>query len=234
MEKPLETDDREVLQLSADLLGNTPHRTRHVVEVRGAELRLRREDGLPLWQTATARERASASSGPLARAKALDCRTGHCRATASTTDGILSSRHEHFSAMLRSGLARPQAGLRGGLRIAAARRRGEDHRAESGRALGSCHTPARRQRARLVERRCRGRIRSLRDQFELLDDVPEIFAHWLRLVTAFDVKGKEAHDARLVAVMRAHRIGHLLTFDMRDFASFTDIAVVYPTELAPS
>ncbi len=60
MEKTLETDDRGVLQLSADLLGNTPPRTRYVVEVRGAELRLRREDGLPLWQTATARERASA------------------------------------------------------------------------------------------------------------------------------------------------------------------------------
>ena len=39
------------------------------------------------------------------------------------------------------------------------------------------------------------------------------------------------HDARLVAVMLSHGVTHLLTFNTGDFASFTNISLVHPSDL---
>jgi predicted nucleic acid-binding protein len=55
--------------------------------------------------------------------------------------------------------------------------------------------------------------------------------HWLTLVAQHDIKGRRTHDARLVAVMLAHRVTHLLTFNTGDFASFTNISLVHPSDL---
>ena len=40
------------------------------------------------------------------------------------------------------------------------------------------------------------------------------------------MKGKEAHDARIVAAMLAHRVSNLLTFNMGDFKRYTQITSV--------
>jgi hypothetical protein len=54
--------------------------------------------------------------------------------------------------------------------------------------------------------------------FTLLPEVQDVFPEWQRLVVAHDVKGKNSHDARLVAAMRFHAVGQILTFNGSDFA----------------
>lgn len=62
----------------------------------------------------------------------------------------------------------------------------------------------------------------------LLRDERKVFEHWQELVIEHDVKGKQVHDARLVAAMRRHAISHLLTFNGPDFARYSGIRVVEP------
>ena len=71
-------------------------------------------------------------------------------------------------------------------------------------------------------------VTRLLDQFPILVDRPEVFAHWLQIVRSHGVKGRKVHDARLVAIMRAHGVSHLLTFNVDDFKGHLDIASVHP------
>ena len=70
------------------------------------------------------------------------------------------------------------------------------------------------------------------EKFPLLQEAPEIFLQWVRLVETIPVTGKRVHDARLVAVLKTHGVDHLLTFNSGDFALFTDISIVDPRRLA--
>jgi predicted nucleic acid-binding protein len=45
------------------------------------------------------------------------------------------------------------------------------------------------------------------------------------------VVGKQAHDARLVAVTLVHGITHLLTFNTDDFKRYDEITVVNPKDI---
>jgi predicted nucleic acid-binding protein len=45
---------------------------------------------------------------------------------------------------------------------------------------------------------------------------------------AHNIAGKPAHDARLVAAMRAHGLTAILTFDPNVFARFPGIQVIVP------
>jgi len=74
---------------------------------------------------------------------------------------------------------------------------------------------------------------SLKTHFFLLDDVPALFAEWERIVLGMQVVGKNAHDARLVAAMRIHKLTHLLTFNEKDFQRF-GIGLLMPTVVAAS
>jgi predicted nucleic acid-binding protein len=60
-------------------------------------------------------------------------------------------------------------------------------------------------------------IHGLRDQFPLLNETPDILDRWLELVDHFQVAGKRTHDARLAALLLAHGIRQLLTFNTADF-----------------
>jgi len=73
---------------------------------------------------------------------------------------------------------------------------------------------------------------TLLDPFPVIDDTPDLFAEWRALVVAHDCKGKVAHDARIVAAMNTHRIQHLLTFNVADFARFPGIVVLDPHAVA--
>jgi predicted nucleic acid-binding protein len=68
-------------------------------------------------------------------------------------------------------------------------------------------------------------------RFPLAVDTPAIYIHWRQLVVAAGVSGVMAHDARLVAVMLAHGISHLLTFDKDDFKRFSAITAVHPKDV---
>ncbi len=67
--------------------------------------------------------------------------------------------------------------------------------------------------------------------FKLLDDRAEIYSEWRRLVVSHEVKGKAAHDARLVAAMAVHGVEAVLTFNTSDFARYRDIVVLDPGAL---
>ena len=67
--------------------------------------------------------------------------------------------------------------------------------------------------------------------FRLLLDERGVFAYWRDLVVGNDVKGKTAHDARLVAAMQRHGVTNLLSFNKPDFSRFTSIRVFTPAEV---
>ena len=76
-----------------------------------------------------------------------------------------------------------------------------------------------------------GEIARVRKIFTFLRDDGAIFDEWERLVILYNVLGKNAHDARLVAAMLRHHITHLLTFNAQDFARYRDISVLSPDTL---
>jgi predicted nucleic acid-binding protein len=65
--------------------------------------------------------------------------------------------------------------------------------------------------------------------FRLLRDERAVFDRWLDLMNVHGVRGKPAHDARLVAAMTRHAIAHLLTFNLADFARYAGITVLDPS-----
>ena len=67
--------------------------------------------------------------------------------------------------------------------------------------------------------------------FPLLAEVPEIYPHWRTLMETIDIRGRQVYDARLVAVMLAHGITHILTFNGSHFRRFPGITVVEPGDL---
>jgi predicted nucleic acid-binding protein len=74
-------------------------------------------------------------------------------------------------------------------------------------------------------------IEQILSRFILLEDSPEVLKHWLSLVSQYDIKGRRTHDARLAAVMLAHGVTHLLTFNTDDFKSFMNLSLVHPNDL---
>ena len=67
----------------------------------------------------------------------------------------------------------------------------------------------------------------------LLPDNASILPEWQRLVVQHDVKGRNAHDARLVAAMNVHGVSQILTFNGADFTRYPGIAVLDPQSFVP-
>lgn len=68
-----------------------------------------------------------------------------------------------------------------------------------------------------------GQAQTALQYFEALyPALPEVPLHyeWTRLVVAYGVCGKDAHDARLVALLKAHGLSTILTFNTKDFARY--------------
>lgn len=65
-------------------------------------------------------------------------------------------------------------------------------------------------------------------QFPLLRDDNCVLDDWRVLVVNHQIKGKPAHDARLVASMLRHGVTHLLTFNTPDFRRFSGITAISP------
>ena len=68
----------------------------------------------------------------------------------------------------------------------------------------------------------------MKAMFDFLPDEPEIFEEWEKLVGAHSTIGPQVFDARLVAVMLAYGVTHILTFNIRDFVGFPEVTVVDP------
>lgn len=76
-------------------------------------------------------------------------------------------------------------------------------------------------------------IKRLKTIFNLSLDTAAIYSVWEQLVITYSVKGINVHDARLVAAMLVHGLTHILTFNTKDFARYSQITVVHPTTIVP-
>lgn len=63
-------------------------------------------------------------------------------------------------------------------------------------------------------------LERVRADFIFREDPPGIVDEWRRLCVAYQIVGKRAHDARIVAYMRRHGIAELLTLNGDDFQTF--------------
>jgi predicted nucleic acid-binding protein len=71
-------------------------------------------------------------------------------------------------------------------------------------------------------------IDALTSRFGMLGDRNAILPIWRSLVSTHEVKGKNAHDARIAAVMSAHGVEHLLSFNGDDFKRVPHVRVLKP------
>jgi predicted nucleic acid-binding protein len=71
-------------------------------------------------------------------------------------------------------------------------------------------------------------------RFAFAGDSEATHREWRRIVVAANVSGIQVHDARLVAAMRVHGIGNLLTLNAQDFRRFSGIAVLSPEDVLAS
>ena len=76
--------------------------------------------------------------------------------------------------------------------------------------------------------RAQQEVAAIRAAYTLLRDSADAMERWLELCVRYSVSGRPAHDARLVALMLAHGITHLLTLNPSDFSRYTEITVQTP------
>ena len=75
------------------------------------------------------------------------------------------------------------------------------------------------------------RLTAIDAAFSILPDPPHMARHWRAVIEAHRVMGRQAHDARLAALMLAHGVTHILTLNPRDFARYDGITPVTPQEI---
>jgi predicted nucleic acid-binding protein len=73
--------------------------------------------------------------------------------------------------------------------------------------------------------RAAAEIETLKRLFDLVPEEP-LHSTWERLVVEYNVSGKNAHDARLVAAMIVNGIDSILTFNSKDFARYREVRVL--------
>ena len=73
------------------------------------------------------------------------------------------------------------------------------------------------------------RVRLLERLFRVLTEIPAAYPLWRNLVVAHGVQGVQVHDARLVALLQAHGITHVITLNGADFARYPGVVALHPT-----
>lgn len=74
-------------------------------------------------------------------------------------------------------------------------------------------------------------LQDLRALYLWLPEPPAIDREWERLINRYTVIGRQAHDARLVALMTLHSVDCLLTLNKADFQRYLEIRAVSPSEV---
>lgn len=72
---------------------------------------------------------------------------------------------------------------------------------------------------------------AIEHSMRFLPDDDRVYSIWRQLVVAHNVRGVQVHDARLVAIMLAHGVTHLLTMNQSDFARYANIQAIHPSQL---
>ena len=65
----------------------------------------------------------------------------------------------------------------------------------------------------------------------MLAEDASVYETWVRLLRTYDVRGVQVHDAHLAAILQVHGVGHLLTFNGRDFARYAPLIAVHPNDI---
>ena len=74
-------------------------------------------------------------------------------------------------------------------------------------------------------------LQQLEQQFRILPDCDEVYDEWRTLVRTHGITGYRAYDARLIASMRAHGVGRILTFNTNDFRPYPGIELLHPDDV---
>jgi predicted nucleic acid-binding protein len=75
-------------------------------------------------------------------------------------------------------------------------------------------------------------VKKLSRIFAMVPDSLQTFEKWLELVVQHSVVGAQVHDARLVAVMKVHGIGAILTFNVKDFSRYEGVTAMHPDSVS--
>ena len=70
--------------------------------------------------------------------------------------------------------------------------------------------------------------------FPLLAETAAVYPPWGALIDAYGILGRQVYDARLVAIMQAHGVSHILTMNPTHFRRFSGITVVEPSTIINS
>jgi hypothetical protein len=75
-------------------------------------------------------------------------------------------------------------------------------------------------------------IAKFNTMMDLAADSAAVYDNWRTLVHDYQVKGVQAHDARLVAAMIVHGISNVLTLNVKDFARYSGIMhAIHPSSV---
>ncbi len=83
----------------------------------------------------------------------------------------------------------------------------------------------------LSSREAQRRLRLLERFIHVLREPPSAYATWKTLIITCNVHGKQVHDARLAATMKAYRIKRILTLNATDFVRYPAIKAITPQEV---
>lgn len=78
---------------------------------------------------------------------------------------------------------------------------------------------------------CCHNIRQMVNLFPCVPEPPDILTRWETLVSHHLVLGRQAYDARIAALMQAHGLDKILTYNVDDFGRYDFIAALTPTDL---
>lgn len=67
----------------------------------------------------------------------------------------------------------------------------------------------------------------------ILTNDRQTYLEWKLLLRQHQIIGVAVHDARLVAAMGVHHVGHILTLNSQDFRRYSNIVVVEPRSISP-
>lgn len=76
------------------------------------------------------------------------------------------------------------------------------------------------------------RLVAAEQRFGQLAEHPNQYVVWRQLIVTHSVLGKQVHDARLVAMMHAHGITHILTLNGADFTRYPGVTALDPAAVA--
>ncbi len=79
--------------------------------------------------------------------------------------------------------------------------------------------------------RAANEIATLRRLFQLLPATPKVLDTWQRIVISLGIRGKQTHDAHLVAVMQVYSVTNILTFNTAHFHRFPGITALDPAQV---